>query len=206
MSRKKKTSISSIPMVFPTASIEQLENIIKSFEKGKYPAFAFLKDELIRNHINEMICLGIGDPCRFISSRSQLSFIIALKKEANISSIEFYDPDCCDSCLELLKTHGFSITPINLEGKYKFAERRAFFLPHCPLSLINNLIRENTEFLSDMCLIVNSFAEQTRISLQNKQKPDLLENISLAGLIEEFPLDFNADDCFDRLSLIFSKK
>lgn len=205
MSRRKKKSVLSFPIVNLSIPFDKIEANILETPINKFPAFDVLTGKFAQRNISKILCIGIGDLCCSASARLQLSFIIGIAKKLEISDLFYYDPVLCENCKPIVEKLGFQCGDKNLNGCYKFDHHSAFYLPHCPRFLYHNMIsfNFNKEQLSELFIIGNSFAnyeEQVKLFLQPKKT--LVEDLYLTGAVNETSLNFLNNEVFDQISLM----
>eukprot|EP00494_Astrolonche_serrata_P031889 UN32158 len=95
--------------------------------------------------ISSMICLGIGSISRWDTTQQQLALLILMVDYFKIerSNVRLFDPLFNNVDQNILKKFGFSVDERNEEGKIKITKQTLVYMPHCPLSLYENIIRSN---------------------------------------------------------------
>jgi hypothetical protein len=96
-----------------------------------------------------------------LNSRAQLRLLLTLCEKANIArgDISLFDPDFNNEDEAELKALGLTIITENLWGKYPIQEPTVLFMPHCGISLYENVLRANWKRrnLRDSIFIGNEF-------------------------------------------------
>lgn len=111
--------------------------------------------------MKKIVCFGLGKIGECTISRYQLALLLCFK-ELYEAEAQVYDPVFCQSEIEVLRESGCVVLGENSEGKYrvKDGETTLFFLPHCPLSLSNNLLWANWGLQLSRCVVIaNSFTD-----------------------------------------------
>ena len=137
---------------------KDLKNHLNLINNKIYPSYYYLINFLKTEHIQNVICLGIGDPCSNNRSRNQLSFIKSICDECLISKIFFYDPITCLECNSNIKDLNIKIMN-STNGEILIEEKTLFFMPNCPKFLFNNIISTNwsIDLLLNLYFLGNSF-------------------------------------------------
>lgn len=205
MSRKRGKKHAYIPEVHVTVPHEILREKIESSIMTMYPCFDKLSEQVQNRQIEKMICLGIGDPCKSMAARIQLSFITRLCKRAGVSNILFSDPVVCDKCIEVIEEMGLTVDREDKLGQYNFSPTTAFFMPHCPRFLYHNLLAANwsRDAMSSLFVIGNSFkmySDKYKLMMQTKRT--CIEDLFDTNSVTDEPLNFSGTDFFSETSLM----
>lgn len=157
--------------------------------------------------IEQIICFGIGHISSCSIARHQLAYILAIRKEFNIKSIEFHEPTLTSLEKSILVEFNCKIYPINLEGKRLIDQQSTIlYLPHCPKQLTNNLLWRNwtaTSLQNIALLIGNSFASIIESTPERFLKQDAEYLLKIFPFTTEikFPNNFRHTDIFNDLSI-----
>ena len=208
--RKKKQKNILKQMNIPLKSSEIIP-AIKSIDSTKYPAFHQVLDFLKSKNSQHIYCLGLGDPCKSLACRTQISFITSISKELNINQLFYYDPLLCSDCLEhhILQDLGFSLIDTKEKniGDYKATDGTIFFMPHCPSFLYHNLIISNLsqESFKNLIIIGNSFenhAEQVKYDCEMQKT--IADEVISKEFMKEIKLNFLDDLFFYSTSIMYA--
>ncbi|EAY08593.1 SRR1-like protein-related protein [Trichomonas vaginalis G3] len=192
MSRRNKKGI--LKQLNVQVSSEEVPELVKSLDVESFPAFKNVKDLFQQKSIKTIYCIGIGDPCKNLAARYQISFIIKIAKELSIEKLKYYDPCTCSDCLPILSQMGFEVLSENSEGVYNSEENTAFYLPHCPAFLYHNLLASNLslEKFKNLIIIGNSFEEHSKkAKIGEVTYKSLIEETFNKKFIIEQQLNFN---------------
>ncbi|OHT02205.1 SRR1-like protein-related protein [Tritrichomonas foetus] len=205
MSRRKKKSGLSIPIVNVCMNIEEIETNINEMVVTNFPAFQIIIDNLNNHNIQKLYCIGIGDLCKSSAARLQTALILKAAHSCSITDLFYYDPVLCENCKNIITKLGFQCGQENPEGCYTFQEKVAFFMPHCPRFIYHNLLVTNWNplLMKNMFIIGNSFSmyeEKYRMFLQKTKTA--VEDIFSKGIIDEVSLDFLKNEFFDSTSIM----
>lgn len=126
------------------SAIKKLQPILDAYKTGQI----------------HLICIGIGHFSECSISRHQLAFVLLLKQQFKISSIEFHEPILTASEVDILTKLNCSVVLENFEGKVRIDRPTVVYAPHCPKQLINNLLWRNwsATALQQLIYIGNSFS------------------------------------------------
>ena len=184
---------------------------VKAIESKKYPAFSQVLDFFKNKNIQKIYCLGLGDPCKSLACRTQISFITSVAKELNINQLLYYDPLLCSQCYNdhILQDLGFSLLDTKEKniGEYEASEDSVFFMPHCPSFLYHNLIISNLspERFSKIVIIGNSFENHVeQVKYDCEMKKTIADESITKDYIREIKLNFSDDIFFYSTSIMYS--
>uniref|UniRef100_A0A7N0TLG3 SRR1-like domain-containing protein n=1 Tax=Kalanchoe fedtschenkoi TaxID=63787 RepID=A0A7N0TLG3_KALFE len=107
-----------------------------------------------------MVIYGIGSIEAYENPRVQLSLALLMKKRLNwVGDVEVFDPVLSPTESSVIRSLGCSVIPVNEQGKRLATRPTLFFMPHCDLSLYNNLLLTNwcPKMLNHIALLGNSF-------------------------------------------------
>lgn len=205
MSRRKKRSKPSIPVIHVEIPHDELLETITAINLNSYPGVLTMIEEIKNRKVKNMISLGIGDPCKSQGSRLQVAVAKKIMDDCSLLSSYFYDPMICGNCPHILDQLGFTVLDENTEGSYSFEKDSVFFMPHCPRTLYHNLLAANwkPDLLTNMFIIGNSFSaynEKCKMYLQSN--PTSVETIFDHGVIQETPLEFPNCECMEMTSMM----
>lgn len=152
------------------------------------------------------ICIGIGHFGDCVISRHQLAFVLLVKEQFDISSIEFHEPILTQGEIGILQRLNCSITAENLEGKIKIdQETTIVYAPHCPKQLINNFLWKNwnRNKLEELIYIGNSFTNLLNSTPSRFLATDAGYIVKIQSYCEEISLvnNFKFTDIFNDTSV-----
>lgn len=182
-------------------------NLVNELDVESFPAYKTVLEKFKEKDIKTVYCIGIGDPCRNLAARYQISFILKIAKSLSIEKLIFYDPCTCNDCLPVLSKMGFSNLTDDSNGKYISEQNTAFYLPHCPAFLYHNLLATNLsiDHFPNLLIIGNSFEEHAKqVKIGDVKYKSLIEETYNNGYIEETNLDFNNNLFFYNTSLLLA--
>lgn len=156
--------------------------------------------------IKRLICIGIGHFSDCVISRHQLAFVLLVKKQFDISSIEFHEPILTQGEISILKRLNCSITAENLEGKIEIDQGTTIvYAPHCPKQLINNFLWKNwnKNKLKELIYIGNSFTNLLNSTPSRFLATDAGYIVAIQSYCEEISLvnNFKFTDIFNDTSV-----
>lgn len=156
--------------------VKDISGESEEFSRSEYFSkfISLLKADRASLDVSKIVCLGLGKVSSCRIAKTQLLFLISLKKEfgGDQIEVEVCDPAFSRQEIEILNEDlGFKVVEENLEGKFIAGERglTLFYLPHCPKQLTNNFLWANwiPERLAKSILVGNSFK---RILTHNVQR------------------------------------
>lgn len=155
-----------------------------------------------------IICIGIGHFGDCSISRHQLAFVLCIKDQFNITSIEFHEPVLTRGEVNVLKELNCCIVADNLEGKIEIdtsVDLTIVYAPHCPKQLINNLLWKNwsSNHLKHLIYIGNSFSNLLNSTPSRFLATDAGFIVKLQPHCEEIELEnkFKFTDIFNDTSI-----
>ncbi|KAG9127654.1 hypothetical protein FRC07_011240 [Ceratobasidium sp. 392] len=114
------------------------------------------------------LCLGLGRPTSSIEARAQLSVLLDLCDELQITptDTELFDPAFEDADVAGLSDLGLRVMSENKKGAYVIDTPTLVFMPHCGVELYERFLRANWSgsTLARVLLVANdlgSYAEST---------------------------------------------
>lgn len=150
----------------------------------------------------DMIIYGIGSIEAYENPRLQLSIALLMKEKFDwIGEIEVFDPVISSTESRVINTLGCSVIPINEQGKRQALKPTLFFMPHCDLSLYENLLQTNwnPRMLSNIALFGNSFKAYEELASDFKSLSTHLKGrhvLAARKYTEEFDVEIVTDDYF----------
>lgn len=114
---------------------------------------------LSKNHIEDIVCYGLGNFSECKIALYQLALLLALQ-QCYDCEVMLYDPQFKELEVDILITEKCNLIAYNEKGKRKVDKTTLFFLPHCPNKLFNNIISANWGLSLHNCVIIgNRFSE-----------------------------------------------
>lgn len=162
-------------------------------------------------HIHQairIVAYGVGNFSRSMQARYQLCFLKLLAgklEEFTVVSTELFDPFLDNLERNAASKFGLNVLSENEEGKRVAEELTVFYMPHCPITLYNNLLWANwsVDKLKMIVIIGNSFAnyEENTIGDELKHKAGYIHG-SLQFVSEDvLPNTFEVQSAFNNTSI-----
>lgn len=153
-----------------------------------------ITQELSERHSTKRgLCLGLGSPSTSIDSRWQLVLLLDLVNRFGIDppAIEIYDPLFTQDEISQLQSLGLSILSENLGGRHTIDQGTLLYLPHCPMVLLERLLRANwsREKLETLVLVGNDVGEWIEGRRSHQAKYTCIERIVPFLSSTSFPPD-----------------
>lgn len=151
--------------------------------------------------IKQVVCYGIGNFSRTSASHFsaplwQLAFALALRdyiKDRLMRDVTMYYFDPCSTHFELeFLTECSQVVTItsNEKGRRHIDSKPTlFFMPHCPVSLYENVLYTNWEDLSNLFIVGNSL----KLQLERLDRPKLPCIELLEPFLNEIPIVITKD-------------
>ncbi|KAF4603921.1 hypothetical protein EYR40_001095 [Pleurotus pulmonarius] len=166
----------------PHSPAEALQRVLSEFDNSESAWFTQAKcpilDALAARQITSpaVVCLGLGSPSSSRDAIAQLGFLLQLCHCCNISpeKVSLYDPVFTEADKELFVAYQFDVLSENRNGDYPAEGPTLFFMPHCDLSLYENILRANwtPQRLEHLVLVANNLSDY----IQNKSQRELEEH------------------------------
>ncbi|CAM8961999.1 unnamed protein product [Rhodiola kirilowii] len=150
----------------------------------------------------EMIIYGIGSIEAYENPRVQLSLALLMKEKFDwIGDVEVFDPVLSATETRVIKSFGLTVITLNEEGKRQALKPTFFFMPHCDLSLYNNLVLANwsPQMLNRVALFGNSFKAYEELAFVFKSQKTYLNGrhvLAAQKYIEEYEVKTVTEDYF----------
>ncbi|KAI9114483.1 hypothetical protein K1719_014711 [Acacia pycnantha] len=146
----------------------------------------------------KMVIYGIGKFESYENPNYQLGLAILMQRDFKwIGDIEVFDPALSMSECQILEALGCSVLQYNEYGKRKALKPTMFFMPHCPVTLYDNLLQENwkSSLLSNVVILGNSFDNYVS---SGSCPPYMMKCIMLAATFtNEFKVKTNSKDYYE---------
>lgn len=191
---------------FNSRRIQEAQNDLEL--SSYYQSVSSKLKSILNQNSNRLICIGIGHFSDCLISRHQLAFILSIKNQFDISSIEFHEPILTRGEVSILKTFNCSVVAENLEGKIEIDSKTDLtivYAPHCPKQLINNFLWKNwsSEQLKRLVYIGNSFTNLLNSTPSRFLATDAGFIVKIQSHCEEIELDnkFKFTDIFNDTSV-----
>ncbi|KAF4576847.1 hypothetical protein EYR36_004827 [Pleurotus pulmonarius] len=166
----------------PHSPAEALQRVLSEFDNSESAWFTQAKcpilDALAARQITSpaVVCLGLGSPSSSRDAIAQLGFLLQLCHCCNTSpeKVSLYDPVFTEADKELFVAYQFDVLSENRNGDYPAEGPTLFFMPHCDLSLYENILRANwtPQRLEHLVLVANNLSDY----IQNKSQRELEEH------------------------------
>ncbi|KDQ12384.1 hypothetical protein BOTBODRAFT_34685 [Botryobasidium botryosum FD-172 SS1] len=156
------------------------------------------------------LCLGLGSPSSSPTSRAQLCLLLDLLVRCEIprGNTSIYDPVFAEEDKETLSSLGLSVSLENKRAKHPCTDPTLVFMPHCPLRLYENILRENwsARTLSGLILVANTFSGYVESIPKRKLQTQAPCLERLASLVISHPVPSFRDDpsAFNNTSIQFA--
>ncbi|KAJ8699780.1 hypothetical protein PTI98_002868 [Pleurotus ostreatus] len=153
----------------PHSTAEALQRVRSELDNSESAWFTQAKclilDALAARQITSpaVVCLGLGSPSSSRDAIAQLGFLLQLCHCCNISpeKVSLYDPVFTEADKELFVAYKFDVLSENRNGDYPAEGPTLFFMPHCDLSLYENILRANwtPQRLARLVLVANNLSD-----------------------------------------------
>eukprot|EP01080_Neovahlkampfia_damariscottae_P011796 gene11796-5130_t len=156
----------------------------KSQELKHSTIFQQITTSLNDENLNEIVCYGIGDFTNELPPQEQFSFLILLQQHFKISKVSIFDPVLIPNLQEIQEVLDFykiNFINENEECKRKANGKTLFYMPHCTLTMYNNVITTNFDQFENIIIIGNpltkysstenifeKFSKEEKISVDKK--------------------------------------
>lgn len=142
--------------------------------------------------IKKVVCYGIGRVSSDLTAQYQLSVLLCLMEIIKVKQAFIYDPILTDAEIDVLEKFGLQNIGHNERCRHKTDVSTLFYMPHCSVSMYNNLLYANwkTQQLNQMLIIGNKFSSYF-IRMTDKQlfqKSHYLLKIKDGFVETQFPL------------------
>ncbi|KAG8984154.1 hypothetical protein FRB90_005513 [Tulasnella sp. 427] len=128
------------------------------------------------------LCLGLGSPSVSVDSRWQLVLLLELVSRFKIdpSEVEVYDPLFTESDVLELKRLNLRTLSENASGHHTIEEGTLLYLPHCPMVLLERILRTNWSEpkLKSLILVGNDVKEWLEGRRSHQAKYPCIERIT----------------------------
>ena len=187
---------------------ERLIECIHKLDVKTFPAYEILRSSFIENEIEEVYIVGVGDPCRNLASRYQISLIVGLCTDLGIKSLFAYDPVTCEDCQRRMTEMNITTLEFDDICQYEFKKGRAFYMIHCPAFLYHNLLVTNykVDKLKDLYIVGNSLINYYDLHkyTQDKLSKYVIKEVVEKEIIKEVILPFKKNLFFTGTNIIIA--